>query len=202
VQTDRPPRKKVLLAEFRKSDGLSILEVPEDDRLQRVAAAIQQALASEDSKAIRSTSADFLAAAADFYRVSVPQIRVLAARPLRVWEGGFQTELFGDYHIQTAVIRVWMRTAVHKRVTSFGTYLSTLCHELCHHLDFARLGLHDSPHTRGFYERTAVLYHHARETPRKKLFWMRMPGERWRIDWRRMNGAPEGSNRDRQDQPT
>src|SRR3989441_2542183 len=34
------------------------------------------------------------------------------------------------------VIRVWMRTAVRKEITSFGTFLSTLCHEYCHHLDF------------------------------------------------------------------
>ena len=34
------------------------------------------------------------------------------------------------------LIRVWMRTAVRKGVTSRGTFLTTLCHEFCHHLDF------------------------------------------------------------------
>ena len=177
-----------MLAEFRQSDELTTLELPSDDRLKKLAAAIERALAVEDPKTIRSTSANFLAVAADFYQVHVPPLRVLAARPVRVWESGFRTELFGDYHTETAVIRVWMRTAVHKRVTSFGTFFNTLCHEFCHHLDFERFGFQDSPHTRGFYERTAILYHRARETPQKKLFWMRMPGERWRIDWRRLRG--------------
>src|SRR5712671_1086608 len=68
------------------------------------------------------------------------------------------------------LIRVWMRTAVRKEITSFGTFLSTLYHEFCHHLDFHRFGFRDSWHTRGFYERTAALYHHSRGTPPKQLF--------------------------------
>jgi hypothetical protein len=96
------------------------------------------------------------------------------------------TELFGDYNPQTMLIRVWMRTAVRKEITSFGTFLSTLCHEFCHHLDFQIFRFSDSWHTRGFYERAAVLYHHARGTPQKRLYWIPI-GRRWRIDWRRTN---------------
>ena len=70
------------------------------------------------------------------------------------------------------LIRIWMRTAVRKQITSFGTFLSALCHEFCHHLDYQQFGLRDSWHTRGFYERTAALYHHARGTPPKRLFWV------------------------------
>jgi hypothetical protein len=80
-----------------------------------------------------------------------------------------------------------MRTALRKQVTAFGTFLSTLCHEFCHHLDYQRFGFRDSWHTRGFYERCAALYHHARGTPPKRLFWLRVPGGRWRIDWARTN---------------
>ena len=174
----------MLLAEFRKSDALVTLRLPDDDRFQHVGAVIEQALQADDSKALRTASAQFLATAAKFYGVPAPEIRVLAARPIRVWESGAgHTELFGDYDTETAMIRVWRRTAVQKRTTSYGTFLSTLCHEFCHHLDFKQYGFHDSPHTRGFYERAAVLYHHSRGTPVKKLFWVPTPGERWRIDW-------------------
>jgi len=68
--------------------------------------------------------AEFLAATSDFYRVPPCAVRVLAARPLRVHEGDWGTELFGDYTPDTMLIRVWMRTAVRKQVTSFGTFLS------------------------------------------------------------------------------
>ncbi|MGA8341817.1 MAG: hypothetical protein WB781_07745, partial [Candidatus Sulfotelmatobacter sp.] len=130
---------------------------------------------------VRRTCAEFLNAASEFYKVPTCVIRVLAARPLRVREN-WSSELFGDYTPETMLIRVWMRTAVRKEVTSFGTFFSTLCHEFCHHLDFQKLGFADSWHTRGFYERAAELYHLARGTPPKKLFWVAVPVGRWRID--------------------
>ena len=77
--------------------------------------------------------------------------------------------------------------AVRKQVTSFGTFLSTLCHEFCHHLDYQRFAFRDSWHTRGFYDRAAALYHHMRGTPTKPLFWVPVSGGRWRIDWPRTN---------------
>lgn len=70
-------------------------------------------------------------------------VRVLAARPLRVPEYS-TTELFGDYQPDTMLIRIWMRTVVRKGVTSFGTFLCTLCHEFCHHMDIQKLGFRQS----------------------------------------------------------
>jgi hypothetical protein len=94
-------------------------------------------------------------------------------------------EKFGDYDLETAHIRVWMRTAMRHKTTSFGTFLHTLCHELVHHVDVVGLDLGDTPHTRGFFERAAILYHHARGTPRKQLVWVGLRDGRYRIDWGR-----------------
>jgi hypothetical protein len=55
------------------------------------------------------------------------------------------------------------------------------------HLDFQRFRFPDSWYTNGFYERTAALYHQARWTPQKRLFWVPTSGGRWRIDWPRTN---------------
>ena len=174
--TDRPPRLKALLADFRASDQLAMLELPLDDRMRGPAKAIEAAMKDEEQNAVRKACAEFLTAAADFYQVSKPAIRVLASRPLRVYESGWASELFGDYDLKTKRIRVWMRTPVRKQITSSGTFLSTLAHEFCHHLDYEKFGFRDSPHTRGFYERTAALYHHARQTPPKRLFWAPLSG--------------------------
>lgn len=141
---------------------------------------------------VREACEEFLLVASDFYKVPRCGIRVLAARPLRVREK-WTTELFGDYQPEISLIRVWMRTAVRKQITSFGTFLSTLTHEFCHHLDFHLFHFSDSWHTRGFYERAAALYHHARDTPPKRLYWVRMPGERWRIDWQRTARVRQGN---------
>ena len=141
---------------------------------------------AEQLRDVRGACAEFLKTASHFHQVPDCNVRVLAARPLRVREQ-WTTELFGDYDPDAMLIRVWMRTAVRKDVTSFGTFLSTLCHEYCHHLDFQKFRFADSWHTRGFYERAAVLYHHARGTPQKRLAWAPMSGGRWRIDWPRTN---------------
>jgi hypothetical protein len=182
--TDSPPRKN--RAGFLESDRIKTLDLPQNGHLLDIAKRLESAMKADRIPDVRSACADFLATASEFYKVPNSGIRVLAARPLRVRET-YSTELFGDYQPDTMLIRVWMRTAVRKKVTSFGTFLSTLCHEFCHHLDFKKLGFADSWHTRGFYERAAALYHHARGTPQKRLFWVRMSGERWRIDWPRTN---------------
>jgi hypothetical protein len=185
--TDRSPRNPTPLAQYLESDELCDLKVPLDDRLRAPAKALDSAMRSGNSAAVREGCVEFLRAASEFYSVAQPQVRVLAARPIRVREGGSATELFGDYTPEKMLIRVWMRTAVRKQVTSLGTFLSTLCHEFCHHLDAQLLGFRDSPHTRGFYTRTAVLYHHARGTPMKRLVWVRVRGGRYKIDWPRTN---------------
>jgi len=190
VLTDRPPRKQALITKFVESDQLTVLELPHDDRLRISAMSIESAMKDGTRAAVQRACAEFLTVATEFYGVPKPDVRALASRPFRVREGGWATELFGDYSPTTGLIRIWTRTAVRKQVTSFGTFLSTLCHEFCHHLDCQRFGFRQSPHTRGFYERTAVLYHHVRGTPIKPLVWLRVPGKRWRIDWRRIRSAP------------
>jgi len=185
--TDRKPRKADLLDDFIKSDKERTLDLPQDERLRALSTSIEAALTAGKRSTLQQACARFLEAAADFYDVTVTPVRILAARPLRSREGGWATELFGDYDPQKKVIRVWMRTAIRKQVTSYGTFLSTLCHEFCHHLDYERYRYRDSWHTRGFYERAAVLYHHVRGTPTKRLFWIATPGGRWRIDWPRTN---------------
>jgi hypothetical protein len=182
--TDSPPRKAS--AQFLESDRIKSLDLPHDARLPAIANSVASAINAERISDVRNACAEFLATASEFYKVPPCGIRVLAARPLRVRES-WMSELFGDYHPDTMLIRVWMRTAVRKEVTSYGTFLSTLCHEFCHHLDLQLFKFPDSWHTRGFYERAGALYHHARGTPRKRLLWVPMSGGRWRIDWARTN---------------
>ena len=183
--TDAPPHNRNR-AGFLESDRLKTLDLPENERLPAIAKSIESAMQTGRSADVRRACTEFLAVASRLYRVPTCGVRVLAARPLRVREHG-TTELFGDYHIPTMAIRLWMRTAVRKKVTSFGTFLVTLCHEFNHHLDYHLFRFPDSWHTRGFYERTAALYHHAQGTPYKRLFWAPVPGGRWRIDWQRTN---------------
>jgi hypothetical protein len=181
--TDAPPRR-ANRADFLESDRTKTLDLPLNADLREISRRLESAMKADIIREVRSACTAFLASASNFYAVPTCGVRVLAARPLRTREHG-TFELFGDYAPDSMLIRVWMRTAVRKEVTSFGTFVSTLCHEFCHHLDFQKFGFRDSWHTRGFYERAAALYHHARGTPLKKLFWIPVMGGRWRIDWQR-----------------
>ncbi len=181
--TDTPPRNGNR-AGFLESDRLKTLDLPGDGCLLLVAKEIEAAMQTGKTADVRRACAEFLAQNSEFYHVPMCGIRILSARPLRVREN-WTTELFGDYDIEAMYIRLWMRTAIRKEVTSFGTFLNTLCHEFCHHLDFHLFKFGASWHTRGFYERTAALYHHARGTPQKRLFWVPISGGRFRIDWQR-----------------
>jgi hypothetical protein len=182
--TDSTPRK--FRKGFLESDRVKTLDLPQSGALLEIAKRLESAMMTGSIPGVRTACTEFLKVGSDFYTVPTCSIRVLAARPLRTREHG-TFELFGDYTPDSMLIRVWMRTAIRKDVTSFGTFLSTLCHEFCHHLDFKKFGLAGSWHTRGFYERAAALYHNARGTPLRKLFWVPMAGGRWRIDWQRMN---------------
>jgi hypothetical protein len=88
---------------------LKTLDLPNNDVLPTIAMSIEAAMQTGTTTAVRMACADFLKEAARFYEVPDCGIRVLAARPLRVREQ-WTTELFGDYHIEEMLIRLWMRT--------------------------------------------------------------------------------------------
>src|SRR5438309_10188009 len=173
--TEAPPRS-AKRAGFLESDRINTLDLPQHGRLPSVARSIESAMKSGASVDVRGACAEFLAIASEFYEVPVCSVRVLAARPLRVRES-WSTELFGDYTPETMLIRVWMRTAVRKGVTSFGTFLSTLCTTSSATTPTSSgSGLRIHGTSRGFYERAGVLYHYARGTPLKRLFWVPLAG--------------------------
>ena len=125
------------------------------------------------------------------YGVSRPGLSVLGLRPREILEGEYSYELFGDYTPTTQKIRVWMRTAIRGKETSFRGLLNTLVHEFCHHLDIHALGYGETPHTRGFYARVDALYHLCLDTPAHKrmpLLW-RKRGAVWVADWPKMRAA-------------
>jgi hypothetical protein len=188
VVTDRPPRRAQALREFDRSDALTrLVTLPDGHDLQGRAALLEKAVALGDARGAKSAGDSVLDLLARTYEVSRPRLRVLGARPRTVWEGG-HAELFGDYDFEARRIRIWMRTAVLGKVTSYRGLLHTLLHEFCHHLDREALGFSETPHTRGFHSRVDDLYHLALATPpqrRRPLVWIRM-GRVFRIDWSKL----------------
>ena len=62
-------------------------------------------------------------------------------------------ELHGLYEWtegETPVLTVWMKTAAKGQVVAFKSFIRTVLHELCHHIDYTYFNLDDSHHTEGF----------------------------------------------------
>jgi len=117
---------------------------------------IRAGLATDDRSAVHAGAQALIDALVAGYRVPPVRVRVLARRPAN--ETG---ELHGLYEPEdgatTARITVWMRTAARKDVVAFKTFLRTLIHELCHHLDYELFELPETFHTEGFYKRESSL---------------------------------------------
>jgi len=90
-------------------------------------------------------------------RVRLPQVKVRGKRPLN--STGELHGLFTTGPSREDCIQVWMLTAKRQQVVKFKTFLRTLVHEVCHHLDYVLLGLRDSFHTDGFFKRESSLVH-------------------------------------------
>jgi hypothetical protein len=142
---------------YRRSDAVAKLELPDREAVMPLVAALAKTLEAEERRSIERASQVLGNAVLDRLRVPRVRIKVLSRRP-----STSASELHGLYETgdrrTPAVITLWMRTAHHKRVVAFRTFLRTLLHELCHHLDYELLKLEDSFHTEGFFKRESSLF--------------------------------------------
>lgn len=143
---------------YDKSDAIERIELPNPAALRTLVAPLAAALQAENrADAGRLCSA---IATGIVSQLGAPPIRVsvLAVRPSSDWG-----ELHGLYlpedEGETAIIKLWMRTAKNKRIVAFRSFLRTLLHELCHHLDYELFKLEETFHTEGFYKRESSLFH-------------------------------------------
>ena len=143
---------------YLQSDTITTIPLRGASGLHSLVDDLQKALASEDQLRTQGVTQRLVNTLTTALSVSGVRVEVLAARPSRSWG-----ELHGLYtragRGRSARITVWMRTARHRKVVAFKTFLRTILHELCHHLDYERLGLADSFHTQGFYKRESSLFH-------------------------------------------
>lgn len=143
---------------YRRSDGILRVDVPRAEGLQPLIPRLTVALASEDRAQVEKLCRSLAAGMVDRLDIPLVRVKVLAVRPSADWG-----ELHGLYEPAegraAAVITLWMRTAKQKRVVAFKSFVRTLLHEFCHHLDYQLFGLSDSFHTEGFYKRESSLFH-------------------------------------------
>jgi hypothetical protein len=142
-------------AVYRRSDAVISIVLPEAEALAPAVERLRAALARDDASGVAAAAAEIAGRASRQLGAPAPVVEVLAVRPSRDW--GELHGLYTQDEDDLARIRVWMRTARRGDVVAFRTFLRTLLHELCHHLDFEVLGLDRSFHTEGFFRRESSL---------------------------------------------
>ena len=148
------PRQKAI---YRKSDEIRELALPRAERLRALVLALAAALQSAERPEVEHATKELGNAILAHLGIPPVRIKVLAVRPSKSWG-----ELHGLYEPPEgralAIVTLWMRTSHHKKVVAFRTFLRTLLHELCHHIDYELLRLEDSFHTEGFFKRESSLF--------------------------------------------
>jgi len=141
---------------YLESDSIPAIRLPDADGLYPAVFALEQALAADDRRRVQAAATALAEGLTRRLGVEPVDVEILAVRPsLRA------AELHGLYTYgtgRTPRIRVWMRTVRFRRVVAFRTFLRTLLHELCHHLDYRYLKLAESFHTQGFFMRESSLF--------------------------------------------
>jgi len=146
---------------YKRSNAVSAIRVPPSPVLRSRALAVSDALATTDRRRVEVASQHLLDAFCALLHVPPLQVEVGGARPRNRYG-----ELHGLYTPANGRqardrVQVWMRTAQRLQVVAFKTFLRTLLHELCHHLDYEYLKLARSFHTEGFYKRESSLVYAA-----------------------------------------
>jgi len=144
-------------ATYRESDRIVRVALRQPEAMwplvERIRAALEQAKRSD----LQSHVQHLVTSIVNDLGAPPARVKLLAARPSHDW--GEMQGLYEPEEDDVAVITVWMRTAAKKRVVAFKTFLRTVLHEICHHLDYELYGLEESFHTEGFFKRESSLFH-------------------------------------------
>jgi hypothetical protein len=140
--------------EYDRSNAVRAVPVRVSPRAARAVHLLEWALAHGDrprTQRVAQAICDELCAG---LRLPALRVEVKATRP-----SDRRGELHGLYESAgpSRVISIWMLTAKRGQVVAYRTFLRTLVHEMCHHLDYQLLGLRDSFHTDGFFQRESSL---------------------------------------------
>ena len=141
---------------YRKSDAIDSIPVKSQGHIHPVTRKLKKSLEDGKPRDVAKQASEICRLVCEGLDTEALIVRVRSRRPSSSAE-----ELQGLYERtegETAVLTVWMKTAAKGQVVAFKSFIRTILHELCHHIDYTYLNLDDSLHTEGFFRREASLY--------------------------------------------
>ena len=144
------------MSEYEKSKALTTIE-----GLSCLPASLKESvLSSDESIASRQKSSQALAdAVCDALGIKKIKVCVRDSRQLyknKPHSSSTRFKTLGRCWLGKN-IEIWNKTAKTQKVVAIKTFYNTLLHELSHHIDWFKLGLAESLHTSGFYQRISYL---------------------------------------------
>lgn len=150
-------------ATYRRSDEITAVQIPDPPALVVHSKAIEVALFSGVRARVAKAVTAFIAEFCQQLFAPPVKVHVREVRPDLE-----SAELHGLYTFRTEdsppKLEVWMRTRAHEKVVKHRTFMRTIVHELCHHLDMEVIGLRESFHTQGFFRRESSIVRQVLET--------------------------------------
>ena len=146
---------------FERSNAVGKIDLDPTPKLREAVAALPAALAAEQRHRVAVLSQTIVNQICRGLGVRTVEVRVRGIRPSdrRGELHGLYTQYAADGPAQPrTTIEVWMRTAKRNQAVAFRTFLRTLLHEVCHHLDYTYFHFRESYHTDGFYRRESSLF--------------------------------------------
>jgi hypothetical protein len=141
---------------YRRSDAIDRIPVNSPDTIHPVTAKLKKSLEDNKPREVAEHASEICRLVCGGLDTETLIVKIRSRRPSSSAE-----ELQGLYERtegETSVLTVWMKTAAKGQVIAFKSFIRTVLHELCHHLDYAYFNLDDSLHTEGFFRRESFLY--------------------------------------------
>ena len=141
---------------YRKSDAIESIPVKNPSGIHPVIIKLKKSLEDNKRRDVAKHASEICRLVCEGLGVETLIVKISSKRP-----SSSTRELHGLYELtegHTSVLTVWMKTAAKGQVVAFKSFIRTVLHELCHHLDYTYFNLDDSFHTEGFFKRESFLY--------------------------------------------
>ena len=139
-----------------RSDAIESIPLKSPNRIHPVTIKLKKSLEDNKRRDVAKHASEICCLVCEGLGIEALIVRIRSRRPSSSAE-----ELQGLYERtegEASVLTVWMKTAAKGQVVAFKSFVRTILHELCHHIDYTYFNLADSLHTEGFFKREASLY--------------------------------------------